>query len=131
MLVVLLVACRRDVSTSSGGSALSSPREKTRAEAEQSETALRVGGDVQAPVLIYKVEPQLHPGTRRIAGVIVLEVVVTKNGTVRDLKIIKGEKDPMAPNVIAAVGQWRFRPATQHGKPVDVIDSVSSIIDVR
>ena len=62
---------------------------------------------------------------------IVLEGVVTKKGTVRDLKIIKGENDPMTPNVVAAVKQWRFRPATLHGEPVDVIYNVSSFIHVR
>jgi hypothetical protein len=102
--------------------ARSSPAETTRAESQPPDAALRVGGEVKAPVLVHKVEPRYHPGTRRIAGVIVLEGVVTKKGTVRDLKIIKGENDPMAQNVMAAVKPQTSEESLADERRVIVID---------
>jgi hypothetical protein len=49
---------------------------------------LRIQGDVKPPVVIQKVDPT-YPAAlknqKRKAGLIVLECVVTKSGTVRDL----------------------------------------------
>ena len=80
-----------------------------------------MGGDVKAPLLLKKVEPEYPRGAVRAGGVIVLEGVVTRTGRMRDLRVLKGANDPMAPRVVAAVQQWEFRPATRNGKPVDVI----------
>jgi TonB family protein len=95
---------------------------------------LRISSDIVAPVVIKRVEPRL-PGveTRRIrrAGSIVLEGVVTTDGQFRNVRIVRGEDDPLAGYVLEAVKQWRFRPALKDGQPVEVIYNVSANIDVR
>lgn len=100
-------------------------------ESPVSEQPFRVGGDVLPPVLINKVEPEYPRGTRSVAGAIVLEGVVTKTGAVQDLRVIKGADDPMTASVVAAVRQWKFRPATRRGEPVDVIYNVTTHIHVK
>lgn len=112
-------------------------REKPRAvpASTASEAAaqkpLRTGGDVKPPVLIRRVEPEYPSGVRRQPAVIVLEGVVSKDGDVRDLRVIQGDSDPMSAAVVAAVRQWKFRPATRNGTPVDVIYNVSTSIHAR
>lgn len=94
---------------------------------------LRVSSDITAPVVIKRVEPKfprMPKGAKRPAALIVVEGVITKQGSIRDPKVIKGADDPYAPYVLAAVRQWKFRPATQKGKPIEVTYQVTTRIDV-
>jgi TonB family protein len=57
----------------------------------------------------------------RIEGIVALQAVIRKNGTVNSFRIIKGlgyGLDESAINTIAA--KRRFEPATLKGAPVDV-----------
>jgi periplasmic protein TonB len=59
-----------------------------------------------------------------IEGIMVLQAIIRKNGTVTDVKVIKGlgyGLDESAVNTIVA--RWRFHPGTLNGEPVDVIAS--------
>jgi TonB family protein len=123
-------------SVSPSGEAQAVRDERSRAASVVADTPsqqqpLRVGGDVQPPILIKKVEPQYSSGVRRQAGRIILEGIVTKEGDIRDLRVIRGAADPMSAAVVTAVRQWKFRPATRNGKPVDVIYNVATYIHVR
>jgi len=86
-------------------------------------TALRVGGDVKAPVALYKVEPQYSEEARkeRVSGIVILEVVIDKSGTVRDAVVLKPLPFGLDQAALDAVKQWKFRPAMMNGEPVDVI----------
>ena len=119
-----------------GGEPVANPAYSSRSSEnsfsqQRTDEPLRVGGDVEPPILLERVEPKYPQGKRRAGGAIVLECVVTRTGVVRDVKIIKGADDPMASYVAAAVKQWKFRPATRRGEPVDVIYSVTTFIHVR
>src|SRR4029079_7976981 len=52
---------------------------------------LRVGGDVKAPVVISRVEPHYPEVARqaRVAGIVIVECIIDKNGNVRDVKVLK------------------------------------------
>lgn len=91
----------------------------------------RISSDVTAPVLIERVEPVFPETVHRRGGVIVLESVVAEEGSVTAVKVLRGEDDSLAPYVVEAVKQWRFRPATRNGKPVAVYYNLSVNIDVR
>lgn len=86
-------------------------------------TALRVGGEVKAPVIIKRVEPHYTDDARRdrIAGIVILEALVDRNGAVTDAIVLKGLPDGLSDAAIAAVRQWQCQPATLNGEPVDVI----------
>ena len=81
-----------------------------------------VTDDVVAPVLIRRVEPDYprYPGRYRL-GIVLLQCVVTESGDVRDLRVVRGPGNSFETAVVDAVNQWKFQPATRHGKPVAVI----------
>jgi TonB family protein len=117
VLLFVLARCepaRTSPQTGTGRSQTTSRESTHSSPAPFAQAPFRVGGDVTAPVLIKRVEPEYHSG-RRAAGVIVLEAVVTKTGTVRDIRIVSGADDPMASRVVSAVKRWEFRPATKDG----------------
>jgi protein TonB len=84
---------------------------------------LRVGGDVKAPVVVDRVDPEYTEPARkaRVAGVVVVEAIIDKNGRVQDVKVIKGLPMGLGASAEAAVRQWRFKPGTLNGKPVATI----------
>jgi TonB family protein len=85
--------------------------------------ALRVGGGVKAPVVIAKVEPHYSEEAReaRISGIVILEVLIDKTGTVKDVTVLKGLPNGLSEAAVEAVRQWLFVPATKDGQPVDVV----------
>jgi TonB family protein len=84
---------------------------------------MRVGGDVKAPNVSRRVQPDYTESARkaRVAGVVVLEAIINKNGTVEQVRVIKGLPLGLSEEAIEAVKQWRFKPGTLNGRPVDVI----------
>jgi TonB family protein len=86
-------------------------------------TARRVGGDVKAPVIVTRVEPVYSDEYRRarISGIVILETVITDQGEVTDVRVIKSLAPDLDMAAVAAVRQWKFQPGTLDGKPVPVI----------
>ena len=87
------------------------------------EGPLRVGGDVKAPVVTHRVDPVYPDMARkgRIAGMVIVEAIINKDGSVEQVKVIKGLPMGMSESAIEAVKQWKFKPGTMNGEPVDVI----------
>lgn len=86
----------------------------------------RVGGDVEPPAVIRRVEPVYPPEAKqaRISGVVILEVLIDEEGRVRDTKVLKGLPYGIDEAARDAVRQWVFRPATVRGKPVKAVFNV-------
>jgi TonB family protein len=97
--------------------------DKKESEPVSDEGALRVGGDVLAPVAIEKVEAAYTEEARqaRISGIIILEVIIGRDGLVKTAKVLKPLPFGLNQSAIDAVSQWKFNPGTLAGKPVDVI----------
>jgi TonB family protein len=71
--------------------------------------------------------PPVYPGIARRAGVqgiVRLQVRATKDGRIEVDKILSGSPT-LADAAIAAVKQWRVRPFSTGGRPVDVISTVT------
>lgn len=71
--------------------------------------------------LIRKVQPNYPPLARsaRIQGSVVLQAVISKEGTIENLKVLSGH--PMlVQSAIEAVQLWRYRPYILNGDPVEV-----------
>ena len=81
-------------------------------------------GDVTNPELIESVPPRYPDAARKakISGKVVLQAVIKKDGSVGDIQVLQspGSKFGFDEAAIAAVKQWRYKPATQNGRPVDV-----------
>ena len=89
----------------------------------RSENAMRVGGDVKAPVVIRRVEPIYSDEARRarVSGIVIVEALVDKAGMVKDAVVLKGLPFGLSDAALTAVKQWLFQPATYNGEPVDVV----------
>lgn len=71
--------------------------------------------------LIHKVFPTYPPLARsaRIQGEVVLQAVISKQGIIKDLRVVSVH--PMlAPAAIDAVRRWRYRPYILNNEPVEV-----------
>jgi periplasmic protein TonB len=114
--------------------ACSSPGREQAAHDQPGSGPVRISAGIVAPVVIHRVEPHFPEAERknyRRSGTVLFEGVVGKDGRFRDVKIIRGENDPLAPHMLEAVRQWQFRPALKDGRPVDVIYNLSANIHVR
>ncbi|MGC1978126.1 MAG: energy transducer TonB [Candidatus Sulfotelmatobacter sp.] len=71
--------------------------------------------------LVHKVVPTYPPLARvaRLQGRVVLQAVISKQGTIENLRVLAGH--PMlVPAAIEAVRQWRYRPYILNNEPVEV-----------
>jgi protein TonB len=71
--------------------------------------------------LIRRVQPAYPALARsaRIHGVVVLQAVISRQGTIENLKVVSGH--PMLlPAAVDAVRQWRYRPYILNNEPVEV-----------
>ena len=82
---------------------------------------IRVSGDIQQFKLITRVPPSYPPLARenRIQGIVRLLVVVGKDGTVQDVKVISGHP-LLTAAAVDAVKQWVYRPTVVNGAPTEV-----------
>lgn len=77
--------------------------------------------------------PEYTEEARRLglAGDVVLEIVVRQDGSVGDVRVMKGLGAGLERRAIDAVRQWRFSPARRHGTPVDVVVEVAVEFKLR
>lgn len=87
----------------------------------------RPGSGIDPPRLLHEVKAQFTDEARRqnVSGDVVLEIVVTRDGAVGDVKVLQGLGAGLDERAIAAVRQWQFAPARRQGQPVDVIVEVA------
>ena len=75
------------------------------------------------PSVLKRVEPQYTEAARRARcqGTSVLDVVIKKDGTPDVLGIVRSaECADLDDSAIETLKQWRFKPGTRDGHPVDV-----------
>jgi periplasmic protein TonB len=87
-----------------------------------SDPILRPGGDVTMPRVLVRTDPEYPEIARqmRLHGIVVLECVIGRDGTVRDPRVERSAHPLLDRAAIDAVTRWRFDPATLNGRPVDV-----------
>ena len=84
-------------------------------------TAQRISQGVSEGLLIKRVQPiypqqalQMH-----VQGTVQLQATVAKDGSVRNVKVISGPST-LARAATDAVRQWKYRPYTLNGEPVEI-----------
>jgi TonB family protein len=87
----------------------------------------RPGSGIQPPRLLHEVRADYTEEARRrgISGEVALEIVVRRDGTVGDVRVLHGLGGGLNERAMDSVRQWRFAPAQRQGAPVDVIVEVS------
>ena len=76
--------------------------------------------------MISQVRPVYPPLAKqaRIQGVVVLEAVIGKDGTIQNLRVITGH--PLLIKAAQdAVSQWQYKPTMLNGEPVEVVTTVT------
>lgn len=87
-------------------------------------SALKTTPGMFAPVELVRVEPDC----RQLAGAgqpIVVELIVTETGAVRSGRVRTKIPQEAEAVILTMARQWLFRPATLHGKPVEVTIDVT------
>jgi TonB family protein len=86
---------------------------------------ITIGGNVQQSKLVQQQRPVYPPLAKqaRISGVVKLAVVLAKDGTVSDIKVISGH--PLfIPSTLEAVKNWVYQPTLLNGQPVEVATQI-------
>jgi TonB family protein len=78
--------------------------------------------EVSAPGPLRKIDPKYPPTLIRehVEGEVVLYAVIRSDGTVDSIQLVRGIDEQLDANAMQALSQWKFRPATKQGTPVDL-----------
>jgi protein TonB len=93
---------------------------------------IRQGGAVTAASLINRVQPSYPPLARqtRISGTVRLHAIISKSGTVQQLEVMSGHP-LLVQAALDAVKQWKYRPTTLNGEPVEVDTTIDVIFSLN
>ncbi len=87
---------------------------------------MRVGGEVREPIKVKHVNP-VYPilaSQSRLQGVVILECVVSAEGRVTKVDVLRGIPI-LTEAAVEAVRQWVYRPTLLNGVPTPVIMTVT------
>jgi protein TonB len=89
---------------------------------------MNVGGGVSAPQLLHSVEPEFTEDARRAnyQGSVSIKLIVDSQGSPQDVRLESHLGMGLDEKALAAVRQYKFRPAMYQGHPV----SVQIVVDV-
>jgi TonB family protein len=90
------------------------------AEIKRDSTADAAG--LAAPTAVRKVDPAypLQLMRENVAGTVIVYAVIHFDGSVGEVRILRGIDDRIDPLASQAISQWQFQPAIRDGVPVDV-----------
>ena len=88
---------------------------------------VRLGGKLQTPALVRRVEPSYPPflANARIHGVVILEAIISEEGAVTDVKVLRSVHPLLDREAMVAVRQWRYSPLLLNGTRVPFILTVT------
>ena len=78
--------------------------------------------DLSQPMATKKVDPAYPTQLMRenVSGTVILYAVIHADGTVGNVRVLRGVDERLDRYASEAVVQWKFDPATKNGTPVDV-----------
>jgi TonB family protein len=92
-------------------------------ELHSSSAALRgTSTDLSGPSPIKKSDPRYPPTlvNEHVEGEVVLYAVIRADGSVDSVELVRGLDQQLDANAMEALSQWKFRPASRQGTPVDL-----------
>ena len=74
------------------------------------------------PTILYREKAKYTEEARqnKVQGTVMLQVVFHVNGSITDIKVIRGLPDGLTEKAIEAAKKIRFNPAVKNGSPVSV-----------
>jgi TonB family protein len=78
--------------------------------------------DLSQPTATRKVDPAypLQVMRENVSGTVILYAIIRADGSVGNVRVLRGVDDRLDQFASQAVAQWQFQPATKNGTPVDV-----------
>jgi TonB family protein len=78
--------------------------------------------DLSQPMATRKVDPAypLQLMRQNVAGTVILYAIIHADGSVGNVRVLRGVDERLDRFASQAVAQWQFQPATKNGSPVDV-----------
>lgn len=78
--------------------------------------------DLSQPMATRKVDPKypLQLMRENVAGTVILYAIIHADGTVGNVRVLRGVDDRIDQFASQAIAQWQFQPAMKNGTPVDV-----------
>lgn len=78
--------------------------------------------DLSQPMVTREVDPAYPTQLMRenVAGTVILYAVIRADGTVGNVRVLRGVDGRLDRFASEALAQWKFDPATKNGQPVDV-----------
>ncbi len=108
-------------------SATDAVMQKAQAQAEQDYNdgrivPIQIGGDVTPPVLIWHPSPDYTEEARKakVNGNVTVSLIVNNAGIPLNVHVTKGVGLGLDEKAVEAVKRYRFKPASENGKPVPV-----------
>ncbi len=89
---------------------------------ENSGGARSDSSEVSAPGPLRKIDPKYPPTliNEHVEGEVVLYAVIRRDGSVDSIQLVRGIDEQLDANAMQAFSQWKFRPATKQGTPIEL-----------
>ena len=87
---------------------------------------------LQSAVLLQRIAP-IYPSNAlesRLQGQVLVNATIGRDGIPKDLKVIKGDERLVAA-ALAAIRQWRYRPAMLGGQPIETQTVVTISFEIK
>ena len=92
------------------------------AQLDEGDAPYRTKGTFSGPAPIQKVDPKYPPELikQHVDGEVILYAIIRKDGSVDSVQLVRGLDPQLDRNAMEALAQWKFRPGTRDGAPVDI-----------
>jgi protein TonB len=102
------------------------PPPPQKAELPKPVERIRIGGNIQAALLIHQIDPQYPLLARQahVEGSVVLRAIIDRDGKVQNLVLVSGNP-LLVQAAMDAVRRWVYKPTYLNGNPVEVLTEVS------
>lgn len=93
-----------------------------------------LGGDVTNPQILVQTTPKYTDDAikAKVQGVVWLQAVIRRDGSVSDFKVLRGLGYGLEEQAIREIAtNWKFRPGTLNGRPVDVLATIEVQFTLR
>jgi TonB family protein len=81
-----------------------------------------ISSDLSGPVALKKIDPKYPPTliSEHVEGEVILYAILRSDGSVDSIQLVRGLDEQLDANAMNALSQWKFRPASKQGSPVDL-----------
>lgn len=89
---------------------------------ENADPPFKPKGVLSGPVATHEADPKYPPDliAQHVQGQVILYAIIRKDGSIDSIQLVRSLEPQLDRNAIEALAQWKFRPGTRDGVPVDI-----------